>query len=360
MPTASSMVTASDWTKGIVLSVAASMIGGASKLAIRRSWLLLEEQPNNDDGNVVARSTRLRRAGVVGMTVLNPACCVWAMAYASPSVLAPFSGLTLVWIVAFSESCVGERPTPSQIGAAALIVTGEVVAAYWGDHSNEFASVDAVLASYADPNFVLYLVALSLWMIGLYATIAHGASERRRRFAWGASGGCVTGLQNFLKDGLTVARDVDDPRRVVAAAVFFAGAGATALVGFLCLVACLRRYDAAYSSSMFVGSFVVSASLMSAAHYRTLSRLTSTTDRIMYPLGLALILSGVAVLIVVPVAAMSTPHATTTDEEEATTTTATDKEKVAKRRDHDRGSVNQKLLSNDHGRRRDGDGFTFT
>ena len=39
----STVVTASDWTKGISLSVLASVIGGASKLAIRKSWLLEQE-----------------------------------------------------------------------------------------------------------------------------------------------------------------------------------------------------------------------------------------------------------------------------------------------------------------------------
>lgn len=57
-------------------------------------------------------------AGMVGMTFLNPLCCVLAMKYANPSILAPFSGLTLVWVVLFSGAAVGERPGPSQIGRA--------------------------------------------------------------------------------------------------------------------------------------------------------------------------------------------------------------------------------------------------
>ena len=36
------MITASDWAKGISLSVLASLVGGFSKLAIRKSWLLQE------------------------------------------------------------------------------------------------------------------------------------------------------------------------------------------------------------------------------------------------------------------------------------------------------------------------------
>jgi drug/metabolite transporter (DMT)-like permease len=74
---------------------------------------------------------------MIGMTFLNPLCCVVAMNYASPSILAPFSGLTLVWIVLFAEMMIGERPRRTQVGAAGLIVLGEVVISVFGDHSND-------------------------------------------------------------------------------------------------------------------------------------------------------------------------------------------------------------------------------
>ena len=74
---------------------------------------------------------------MVGMTFLNPLCGVLAMNFASPSILAPFSGLTLVWIILFSEALIGERPTPMQVMAALMIVLGEVVVALYGDHTND-------------------------------------------------------------------------------------------------------------------------------------------------------------------------------------------------------------------------------
>jgi uncharacterized membrane protein len=78
-----------------------------------------------------------RMSGLVGMTFLNPLCCVLAMKYASPSILAPFSGLTLVWIVLLSHMLIGEAPTFPQKIAAALIVAGEVMVAIFGDHTND-------------------------------------------------------------------------------------------------------------------------------------------------------------------------------------------------------------------------------
>ena len=209
--TQESVVSASAWMKGISLSVLASIIGGASKLAIRKSWLIEQDQqqhlqqreqqesqnqhqpltattdatiesliisshiesdvhqshsfsddviPTIQDDHYSSHHRQhhvetspnrlipiiLRTCGMIGMTALNPLCSVLAMNYASPSILAPFSGLTLVWIVLFSEALVGEKPTVRQVIAAALIVLGEVVIAFFGDHTNdEGISLDEVV-----------------------------------------------------------------------------------------------------------------------------------------------------------------------------------------------------------------------
>jgi drug/metabolite transporter (DMT)-like permease len=74
---------------------------------------------------------------MIGMTLLNPLACVLAMNYASPSILAPFSGLTLVWIVLLSNPIIKEQPTTPQIMAACLIIFGEVIVAIFGDHTND-------------------------------------------------------------------------------------------------------------------------------------------------------------------------------------------------------------------------------
>lgn len=195
------IVTVSGWIKGIGLSILASIVGGASKLAIRKSWIMEEESISmtptrqsqlllpasphdeeetdhhyhhsseyvclSDDGSVASnddhdnendgegidnhsdqdhqnsskrirkRALCLRISGMLGMTILNPLCCVLAMNFASPSILAPFSGLTLVWVVLFSTSLIGETPLPTQVMASAMVVLGEVFVALFGDHTND-------------------------------------------------------------------------------------------------------------------------------------------------------------------------------------------------------------------------------
>jgi len=59
------------------------------------------------------------------------------MAFASPSLLAPFSGLTLVWVIIFSKQMTGDLPNRTQILAATMIVLGEVIVTIMGDHGSE-------------------------------------------------------------------------------------------------------------------------------------------------------------------------------------------------------------------------------
>jgi hypothetical protein len=74
-------------------------------------------------------------------------------------------------------------------------------------------------------------------------------------------------------------------------------AAATSFTGLLFLTACMKKFDATFSSAMFVGSFVVSASIMSAVHYSTFQALEGIINYIMYPLGLLVLMAGVAILL---------------------------------------------------------------
>lgn len=103
------------------------------------------------------------------------------------------------------------------------------------------------------------------------------------------------GFQNFLKDALTIVK-VSDHHIILVLLLAF-GAAATAFGGLLLLSNCMKRYDATFSAAMFVGSFVVSASIMSAIHYDTFQHL-DFIHTVLYLAGLSSIIAGVWVLIV--------------------------------------------------------------
>ena len=125
-------------------------------------------------------------------------------------------------------------------------------------------------------------------------------------------------MQNFLKDSLTILKaskqqqqdELSITRLLTSTTtsssgstihwsfyVFLALAGATALAGLLVLTSCMKRYDATYSAASFVGSFVVSASIMSVVHYNTFQELNSLVNYILYPTGVCILMLGVYVLV---------------------------------------------------------------
>eukprot|EP00573_Skeletonema_grethae_P012568 CAMPEP_0201706342 /NCGR_PEP_ID=MMETSP0578-20130828/48500_1 /ASSEMBLY_ACC=CAM_ASM_000663 /TAXON_ID=267565 /ORGANISM="Skeletonema grethea, Strain CCMP 1804" /LENGTH=380 /DNA_ID=CAMNT_0048194777 /DNA_START=35 /DNA_END=1177 /DNA_ORIENTATION=+ len=335
-------VTATDWIWGITYSVLASIIGGASKLAIRKSWIIhgkihsgstsvvmpselsisdsvsrelstieiMESAFSTEqDGSpqlctiskAKAASWFLYFFGMIGMSFLNPLCCVLAMQYANPSILAPFSGLTLVWVILFSGVVIGEHPQRSQKVACALIVLGEVLVALFGDHTNAgYMDVDDVVQSYLDPAFVVFMIAMLLIITVLHLIIKHyPKTSLLKKMAWGSVGGSITGFQNYLKDSLTMFKAARREAVPLPALFYllFTLAITTGFVGLLCLSACMKRYDATYASAMFVVSFVITASSMSAVHYHTFADIGGEGAIVMYLFGLGVLIYGATILV---------------------------------------------------------------
>lgn len=148
---------------------------------------------------------------------------------------------------------------------------------------------------------------MTAWMALLFYWILQPTETNvlRKRFVWGVAGGSITGLQNFLKDSLTVLKAVHieqessqvDGTYPVFFFVLIGLAVTCAFVGLVILTACMKRYDATFSSAMFVGSFVISASAMSVIHYQTFQHLTSWMSLLMYPTGLVVLMGGVYMLL---------------------------------------------------------------
>lgn len=381
-------ISADAWAKGIFYSVLASIVGGASKLAIRKSWLMVQvqgsdsaasttsistaeeggeeffsdnngsvgnpsssdhsppppphlhsggrssgpsspyhlkkdDQNQTEDTNITSMVTRkeeytasrdgptssyynnamalcLRYSGMFGMTILNPFFCVLAMNYASPSILAPFSGLTLVWIILFSEYVISERPQTKQIIAAGLIITGQIIVGIFGDHTNDDGvTLDEIVESYKQPSFQLFFVGMTLWICYLGYLMMYPPTPTLRRFAWGVASGSITGFQNFLKDSLSIIKACDNEGLSLPWYFYILAscAALTAFSGLLILTRCMKRYDATFSSSMFVGSFIISATIMASVHYHTFSHLVGIINWIMYPVGLGTLMVGLYMLV---------------------------------------------------------------
>ena len=246
----------------------------------------------------------LRAVGMFGMMVLGPMLNVYALQFASPSILSPVGGgLTLVWVVLLSECTIGEKPRQIQIVATAFIVVGEIVVAFAGDHVNLYALSlhDLHQQYFEDPKFISYLGCMILWMIVLSVIIRLSTNKHWKRFAWGIIGGSITGMQCFIKDALALWHGLDEFHNQIfrtwplSLYVLLLIGGVIPFIGLMMLMACMKRYDATYTASMFMGSIVISSSIMSAVHYHTFDHL-STIQSILYLLGLVGMLIGTAIL----------------------------------------------------------------
>jgi hypothetical protein len=145
---------------------------------------------------------------------------------------------------------------------------------------------------------------MTLYLIQLGIFIWYFPKESLlKKIAWGSVGGSITGFQNFLKDALTIfdahSKQSGNSLSALPSAfyLFVILAMLTSFSGLMCLSACMKRYDATYSSSMFVVSFVLAASCMSSIHYHTVEHLDGFINYIMYPLGLATLFLGAYILV---------------------------------------------------------------
>ena len=136
------------WQIGVFFGFLTSCIASVSKLAIRKSWLMVQQQQQQEgqqnkaaaaivpEPRVLLASRTMRWAGILGMSALNPVFDLLAMSYANPSLLAPFSGLALAWIVLLSGQLIGEPPQRMQVIASGLIGLGLALTMAYGDHTN--------------------------------------------------------------------------------------------------------------------------------------------------------------------------------------------------------------------------------
>jgi hypothetical protein len=157
------------------------------------------------------------------------------------------------------------------------------------------------LESFADAYSKLDLLIFFVVFFFLYIFITWCKTSKNAdisKIAWGLSGGSISGLLCFIKDALSLAAadGVSRPFATWQIWLMIYGALFTSVVGVMNLSQCMKRYDATYSASMFVGSYVTSATSVSIIRYNILDRL-AYWQLIVYPLGLVILFIGIAIFV---------------------------------------------------------------
>ena len=115
----------------------------------------------------------------------------------------------------------------------------------------------------------------------------------------GTTSGVFCGSPNFLKDALSIAKACRASNQALPwyFYLFAILAAVLGIIGMFVLNRCMKIYDATFSVSMFVGSLIISVSIMAEIHYHTFEHLTGWIGYIMYPTGLVVLLIGIYLLV---------------------------------------------------------------
>ena len=116
------------------------------------------------------------------------------------------------------------------------------------------------------------------------------------KVSWGIGGGSISGLLFFINDALDLAATSDRFHWQVPVFIFMAIF--VGVSGLIFLSHCMKRFDATYSASMFVVSYIISATIMSAIRYNMFDRINGPLQLSLYPLGMAILFFGVYLLMI--------------------------------------------------------------
>ena len=297
---------------GIALAVIASVSGALGNLLFRLSW----------KAEQWGRSIRF--AGLVTVVAADPAR-ILSFGFGESRVVAPFSSLSLVWLILLANPIAGDKPTRVEVAGALVIASGvALIAAFGADgasdddddgDTDEFgvsggddddklhAVIDEFNANARRPAFVLYLLLQGAFLLAAGATVATSPPERLPvKVCWGALGGVLQGNVYFLKAASTLAViDFGGACRIATFWVWTVLFIVIAATGLAVNALAMRFYKATFCVCSFVGWYNVSAAAASASFFGASSLGDDPLGLALYLGGLGFIVGGVVMLIVVSI-----------------------------------------------------------
>jgi len=178
---------------GICLSVLATVAGTYGKQAIRLSEL------RKQDGRMVA-SHFLLYSGIFTNTVIGPVLDSVAYAFAPQAVLAPFTGMDIVWNTLVAPCTLGEERTKRRCTAATLVfagTTGSVLFNVQQQHAWDSAYLHKTLVRWRTLG---YFFVYGLWFgWGNFRLLSLERGSTKRGFYYGAIAGSLAGNMFCLK-----------------------------------------------------------------------------------------------------------------------------------------------------------------
>jgi len=247
------------WFLGVCLAVLGTLAGTIGKQMVRCSRLA-KERRKQKEGNC------LLVAGLALQVALNPACDVAGYALAPASVIAPVTGMDIVWNTLIAPCSLGETLTPRRLASAAIIFFTATTSVFFRQINDVTWSAEYVQHVLLQSRTMVYGLCFTGWF--LFSTLVlmkYPDGSAVRGFSLGATAGTLAGNMWCTKivavlleqciGGNCLAWKHPVSWIATLAAILFS----TTNLYFISLG--LQHYEALFMVTVFMGSNIVTNSL---------------------------------------------------------------------------------------------------
>jgi len=241
------------WIFGIILAVLSTLCGTVGKQLIRLSEILSKYKT----------SKGLFHAGMVINTVAGPLLDMAAYSFAPQSLIAPFTGLDVVWNAALAPYVLKETLTTTRVLACTLIFCGTLLSGVFGSHDEGTYTIETLEDKLVDWRVVIYLVSFAAWVaFNVAFPMRRPKGDIMRGASLGLTAGTIAGNMFCVKvtieliEGLIREGDWSIwthwlPYVMIAGAAFFA------LSNLYFMTKGLMEYEALFMVTVYEGSNIV-------------------------------------------------------------------------------------------------------
>jgi len=272
------------WMIGVGLAVGATGIGTLGRIFMRWSHVLKDSD--------FQKSRRVLLIGVLFL-IINPAMDVLSLAFASPTLLTPLAGTTLVWNVILAHVVLKEHLTVYAVGGSGVALLGCILVGIFGPKDDpKFEDYDEVMQLWGRKTFHIYAVCQAI-LLTLFGTLISVGSSFIRGVCYALISGTFSGLFFSLKCSVELIRI--GATHYFVTYIIILSAAATPLIGIIVLYFGLKEYDALILLPIYHAALVLTGTTSSAIFFKDLEGL-KFYRAIIFSIAIGIIIIGAVIV----------------------------------------------------------------
>jgi len=279
------VVTSLTWLIGVGLAVGATGIGTLGRIFMRWSHILMDDDKS-------AKSFKILMIAILCL-VINPIMDILSLAFASPTLLTPLAGTTLVWNVILAHFILKEQLTIYAVAGSGIALVGCVLVGVFGPKEDPtFKNYDEIMDLWNKKTFHVYAFCL-LVVISFFGMLMKVGTHHVRGICYALVAGTFSGLFFSLKCSVELVR-IGATHHIFTYLIILSAA-ATPLIGILILYFGLKEYDALVLLPMYHAALVLTGTTSSAIFFKDLEGL-NLVRAIVFSVAIVIIILGAVVV----------------------------------------------------------------